>query len=305
MRQIGTLANESEVQRLTDYLLTQGIRIEVERGDEGFGIWAIDEDRVPAAREEFNHFRQYPDDPRYAEAQRQAANIRDDLIRKEREGRRNVIDVRRQWTRPRMKPVTFSLVVICCAVAVATRFHEDLDDDPLAQKLSIVSYRVEGNYIKWHGLTQPGSDVRHGEVWRLVTPIFLHIGPWHLLMNMLALQSLGTLIESRRGSWRVALMVLAIAVLSNVAQYAWGGPKFAGISGVVFGLFGYAWMKSEFDPDVGIVIPQSNVMLMLVFLMLCMTGMIGSIANAAHLVGLISGVVIGYWPVARRRIFGR
>lgn len=303
MRQIGTLANEREVQRLADYLLTQGIRINVEQGDEGFGIWAIDEDRVPAAREEFNRFRQNPDDPRYIEAQRQAATIRDELIRKEREGRRNVVDLRRQWSRPRMKPVTFSLLVICCAVAVATRFQKDLDDNPLAQKLSFASYQIEGNYIRYWGLKQPNSEIRHGEIWRLVTPIFLHIGPWHLLMNMLALQSLGTLIESRRGSWRVALMVIAIAVLSNLAQYAWGGPRFAGISGVVFGLFGYAWMKSEFDPEVGIVIPQSSVMMMLFFLMLCMTGMIGSIANAAHLVGLISGVVIGYWPVARRRMW--
>jgi GlpG protein len=127
----------------------------------------------------------------------------------------------------------------------------------------------------------------------------------HLVMNMLAMHSLGTALEIRMGSWRLGLMVLAIAIISNVAQYLYSGPTFGGMSGVAFGLFGYAWMKSEFDPEAGIFIPSRSVAMMLGWLVLCMTGLIGPIANAAHFAGLIVGILLGYGPVIRRRLLGR
>src|SRR5262245_44296777 len=97
MRQIGTLASEQEVRRLADYLLTLGIRSQVDHGDESFAVWAIDEDRVPQARVEFERFHREPDDARYTEATRAADRIRDELIRREKQSRRNVVDVRAQW----------------------------------------------------------------------------------------------------------------------------------------------------------------------------------------------------------------
>ena len=94
-------------------------------------------------------------------------------------------------------------------------------------------------------------------------------------------------------------------MLSNLIEYAVDGPQFGGMSGVAFGLFGYAWMKSEFDPDAGIVISQTSVAMMLGFFVLCMTGWIGNIANAAHFVGLIAGILLGYGPVITRRLLSR
>ncbi len=92
-----------------------------------------------------------------------------------------------------------------------------------------------------------------------------------------------------------------------VAQYVYSGTRVsAGISRVALsGLFGYVWMKSEFDRAAGIVIPRSSVTMMLVFVGLCMTGLIGPIANAAHISGLVMGMLLGYGPVAVRRILGR
>jgi GlpG protein len=212
-----------------------------------------------------------------------------------------VVDVRGQWTVPRAKPVTILLVLVSCVVAFANGFGEQ-GDDTVTQALLMASEDANGMY---HKVFRPGSDVLRGQIWRLITPIFLHFGPMHLIMNMLALHSLGTLIEMRRGSWRLALMVLAIALLSNLAQYAYKGPGFGGMSGVVFGLFGYAWMKSEFDPGAGMVISSTSVALMLGWLVLCMTGYLGPIANAAHFVGLIVGILLGYGPVVSRRFLGR
>ena len=305
MRQIGTLADGRQVQRLGDFLLTQGVRIQVEQSEAGFAIWAIDEDRVAQARDELNRFVQDPHDARYLAAEREAARLRDELIRKERARRGTVVDVRRQWGTPRSRPLTFLLIVICCAVGFATDFGVD-QAGTVWQKLVIASYiHQDGNTGRYHKVFVPGSEILRGQVWRLITPIFLHGSVAHLIMNMMAMQSLGTLIEIRRGTWRLAFLVVTTAIISNVTQYLFSGPSFCGISGVALGLFGYIWMKSEFDPSAGIAIPRSSVTFMFVFLAICMTGLIGQIANAAHFSGLFTGMLLGYAPVAIRRILGR
>jgi GlpG protein len=301
MRQIGTIPDEKQMQRLADYLLTQGIRVQAEHGEGGFAVWAIDEDRVSQARDELARFQQNPDDERYVAAAGEARRLRDQMIRTEKERQKNVVDFSRRWSVARGRPVTMLLIVLSCAAAFATGFGKE-HQNPIFQKLLIASYDVRDMY---HLVFHPGSDVFRGEVWRLITPIFVHFGPMHLLMNMLALHNLGTVIEMRRGSWRLAAMVVLIALISNLAQYLFKGPSFGGMSGVVFGLFGYAWMKSEFEPEAGMFIPQSSVALMLGWLVICTLGWLGPIANYAHFGGLIVGMLLGLGPGVRRRLFGR
>jgi GlpG protein len=302
MRQIGSVPSEEWLQRLADYLFTLGIRIQAEPASEGgFAVWAIDEDRVVQARDELSRFIENPDDERYRAAEREARRLRDDLIAREKARQKNIVDVRSQWRGPRTKPVTFGLIAASCVVALATGFGEE-SQNQITQKLLFASYNADGIY---HLAFRAGSEILHGEIWRLITPIFLHFGPMHLVMNMLATHSLGTVLEIRLGSWRLAAMVLAIGLISNVSQYLYSGPSFGGMSGVAFGLFGYAWMKSEFDPEAGLFIPPRSVVMMLGWLVLCMTGLIGPIANAAHFSGLIVGILLGYGPVVRRRILGR
>ncbi|HLJ12486.1 MAG TPA: rhomboid family intramembrane serine protease [Planctomycetaceae bacterium] len=301
MRQIGTIGNEADAQKLVDYLLTLDIRSQIEPVENAFAVWAIDEDQVARAREEVTHFLENPADPRYERAPRLAMQLRDELIRREKEKRKNIIDVRRRWNVPRARPLTFLLIAASCIVAVATGFGED-ERGVIWQKLVIDSYEVSGQSMLVHILF--AFDIRHGQIWRLITPIFLHIGPIHLVMNMFAVHGLGTLIESRRGPVRMALMVIVIAIVSNLAQYAWDGPRFAGMSGVAFGMFGYAWIKSEFDPDAGIAIQPSSVAMMLGWFVLCMTGLVGPIANMDHFVGLVAGILLGYGPVIKRRLRG-
>jgi GlpG protein len=120
---------------------------------------------------------------------------------------------------------------------------------------------------------------------------------------MIWLLVLGSQIEARRRTWRFALLVLVIAVASNLGQY-WVThyPMFGGMSGVVYGLFGYVWMKSRFDAASGFFIDNQTVTLMIVWFLVCLTGLVGPIANVAHGVGLAMGVAIGYAPVLLRKI---
>jgi GlpG protein len=114
----------------------------------------------------------------------------------------------------------------------------------------------------------------------------------------------GSQIETRLGSWRMALLVLAVALVSNVGQAYFSGPWFGGMSGVVYGLFGYAWFKSRLQPELGIFVHPNTVTLLLLWLVLCMTGLMGNVANWAHGLGLATGVVIAYAPIWYRRLRG-
>src|SRR5215471_15518147 len=94
---------------------------------------------------------------------------------------------------------------------------------------------------------------------RLFTPALMHVNPIHILFNMMWLRYLGTLIEVRRGTPRLAILFLVTAAVSNYGQYLWMervgdvGP-FLGMSGVIYALFGYVWMKGIYQPEQGMAV---------------------------------------------------
>ena len=116
---------------------------------------------------------------------------------------------------------------------------------------------------------------------------------------MLNLIGLGNILERRLNSWKYLLLVAALAVFSNLAQYfIYGSFGFGGMSGVVYGLIGYIWLRGRFDRTFGLAIPQQMVGLALIWFVVCFTGFLGPIANAAHGAGLVLGA---FWGVADGR----
>ena len=81
--------------------------------------------------------------------------------------------------------------------------------------------------------------VGQGDWWRLVTAAFLHYGPFHLLLNMLALYWFGSLLEQRIGSGRYLLIYL-VSGLAGSAGALVLSPTTAtvGASGAIFGILG-------------------------------------------------------------------
>ena len=95
------------------------------------------------------------------------------------------------------------------------------------------------------------------------------------------------------------LLVLVIAMVSNISQYYATGPSlFGGMSGVVFGLLGFSWVAPLLQPTWRIQPPAAVMIFMVGWLLLCLFGIVevlgfGAIANGAHLGGLISGALLG------------
>ena len=163
------------------------------------------------------------------------------------------------------------------------------------QRLHMTEY-WDGTWVR----TLP--EVRHGEVWRLLTPIFIHYGILHLVFNMLWLRDLGSMIEGRQSSIHLLLLVLCIGVGSNLGENFLGrSPAFGGMSGVVYGLLGYIWVRGKCDPASGLYLHPTTVLMMIVWFFACLLGLVGNIANAAHGVGLVMGMAWGYLSSLRHR----
>lgn len=138
-----------------------------------------------------------------------------------------------------------------------------------------------------------------GQWWRLITPVFLHFGVLHIVFNALWVWEFGRRIEGFLGHWVMLGLALLIGMGSNLAQYYWQGPSlFGGLSGLLYGLLGFliVWQKRR---TVAEPLPNSVAVFMLVWLVLCMSGAVnffvdGSIANAAHVSGLLIGVGLAF-----------
>jgi len=146
---------------------------------------------------------------------------------------------------------------------------------------------------------QPVFGVSEGEYWRFVTPVFLHFGWLHIAFNSLWCWELGGRIERALGSVNLAGLFLATAVFSNTVQHFVSGPAlFGGLSGVVYGFLGFAWVAGRLNRRWRVLAPSPGIMLFMVgWLVVCLSGVFEvlgfSIANGAHLGGLLAGSFLG------------
>ncbi|QTD35618.1 rhomboid family intramembrane serine protease [Pseudomonas fluorescens] len=162
--------------------------------------------------------------------------------------------------------------------------------------LTFLDFRVVGDYIHF---TPLADSLAAGQWWRLFTPMLIHFGILHLAMNGMWYWELGRRIESRQGSVNLIGLTLLFGLVSNYAQFAWGGPGlFGGLSGVLYGLLGHCWIFQLLAPNPAYRLPRGVLVMMLVWLLVCMSGLIsmigfGEIANAAHVGGLLIGCFTG------------
>ena len=144
------------------------------------------------------------------------------------------------------------------------------------------------------------AAVAQGDVWRLITSVFLHSGLIHLSFNMVALYFLGTFAESAFGRWRFfALYVLSglsggLAFLYYQAYLGDFTQPAVGASGAIFGLLGsilgYSLRRGTFSWQN----PLIRQLLILLALNVYLGLSISNISNTAHMGGLAGGFAFGY-----------
>ncbi|MET0356317.1 MAG: rhomboid family intramembrane serine protease [Cellvibrio sp.] len=149
------------------------------------------------------------------------------------------------------------------------------------------------------------KTLQSGEIWRFITPAFLHFGILHFVFNSLWMWDLGRRLESLMGKSTYLLFFVVTAVISNAAQYMWEpNTNFGGMSGVVYALVGFIIVSQKLSPNKLTAVPAGVLGFMLFWLVLCMTGAIdyfvgGGVANAAHVGGLLAGSAFAWLTVKK------
>ncbi len=305
MRSLGTVPNGQLANGFAAYVTAQGCDVSVDHEQIGtdtegtWRLWVHDEDQVHRLKTDLAEFVQNPQ----AEKFRVTDKLRTATAAKQQSAspgrsRKSSTEIRMadrwQLKAPVPPVITVLLIAGCVLVAIMTNLGQEAPTKLSRAFISAPTSQFSPQERWSNGL----PEVRQGEIWRLVTPILIHFGPAHLIFNLMWLHRLGSMIEGFRGYRFMLLFVLACAVLSNVGQYFWNGPGFGGMSGVGYGLFGYAWIRGTLVTAQPIRVDGMTTFLFLVWFFACLSGAVGPIANVAHAVGLLTGMAAaGIVPV--------
>lgn len=201
---------------------------------------------------------------------------------------------------PRHSPLVFGVIVVAALAAWLTGLGENVLSllfmyvDPQAHDWSTFGNRVEA-------LT---ASLASGQVWRLVSPDFLHFSLMHIVFNSVMLWFLASQVEWMDGRGRFVALFLATSLASNTLQYLVSGPLFGGLSGVVYGVLGYCWLSQQRQPR--FQFPPALVTFALVWMIIGFTPLpvwlgIGRMANEAHLGGFLGGLLMALLMPPPRR----
>ena len=127
-----------------------------------------------------------------------------------------------------------------------------------------------------------------------LTPAIMHFSAIHIIFNLMWWMYLGDKVTKELGNGYLVVIFLITALVSNWAQFILVAANFGGLSGVVYGLLGFCWLYGIFKPESNLAISTSVVGFMLVWLVLGFADVLFmSMANWAHLGGLVSGAMLG------------
>ena len=185
-------------------------------------------------------------------------------------------------------PVTLSLILVCCVLALIAPLQE------MSDLTRLFLYPDFAYGTRTINLTAVLERFSFQQFLNMISPMLLHAGLLHLSFNMLWLWEFGRRIEAKQASWAMLPLIVTLALVSNTAQYLFSASiYFGGMSGVVYGLFAYIWMWQLFDPAKGIKLPVNLVIFMLLALFILTMLGLESIADTAHVTGLLCGVLYG------------
>ncbi|QUG73990.1 rhomboid family intramembrane serine protease GlpG [Erwinia sp. E602] len=252
-------------QAFVDYMATRGITLRIEH-DGDYQLWLDDESQVGVVENELNQFIRDPNHPRYQAASWQSGTTDS--------------GIRYQHTpllagmRERAGPLTLGVAAACVLVFILMQLFGD------------------GTVMDLLSWPQPDQRL---ELWRWFSHALLHFSLLHILFNLLWWWYLGGMVEKRLGSGKLFVIMLISALLSGWMQAKFSGVLFGGLSGVVYALMGYTWLRGERDPHSGVFLQRGMMAFAVLWLLVGWFGWFGlSIANAAHVTGLLVGVAMAF-----------
>ena len=276
MHRLAGLNNPRQAQAFIDYMASRGISLVMAPEPEGlFALWLEDGQHLVEAEAELNQFLSNPSDRKYQAASWEVAETRTAKFNYRSPSLLGLV---------RAQAGPFTLLVMAVSIVI---------------------------YLLWLlGMQQPVFSLMHfplmdgdeWQLWRFFSHALIHFSTLHVVFNCLWWWILGGQLERHSGSAKLLQVFLIAALVSGFAQFWFHGPNFGGLSGVVYALLGYIWWMGWLAPNRGLSIPKPYVVFMLVWLVLGFADVLGmSVANMAHLFGLLSGCALGWVDAKLRR----
>ena len=266
MLMITSFTNPRVAQAFVDYMATQGIVLTIQQHSQT-DVWLADESQAAQVQNELARFLENPADPRYLAASWQSGHTNSGL------------HYQRFPFLATLKnnagPLTWGILCACILVFIV---------------MSVAGDQAVMIWLAW-----PYDASQRFELWRYFTHAFMHFSLMHILFNLLWWWYLGGMIEKRVGSGKLLVITVISALLSGFIQHKFSGPWFGGLSGVVYALMGYAWLRGEREPQSGIYLQRGLIIFSLLWLIVGWLDLFGmSIANGAHVTGLAVGLAMAF-----------
>ncbi|MDC9821504.1 rhomboid family intramembrane serine protease GlpG [Pectobacterium polonicum] len=261
------LSNPRLAQAFVDYMRTQQIHLEMRPQGHEAELWLDDETQLRSVQEALEIFLRDPTNPRYLAASWQTGSM-DSGIQYQRYSFL-------QTLKQKAGPLTLSVMVVTIAVFIL---------------MQISGYE---SVMAWLAFPAEGQQA---QLWRWFSHALLHFSLLHILFNLMWWWYLGGPVEKVLGTGKLLVITLVSALVSGWAQSWFSGTYFGGLSGVVYALMGYVWLRGEREPDGYLAMPRSLMAFALLWLVAGYFDILGmSIANAAHVAGLIVGLLMAFW----------
>lgn len=271
MIQLTQFNNPRMAQAFVDYMATRGVTLHIKKEDQLI-LLLEDETKQQMVENELEQFVRDPFHPRYQAASWQSGTT-DSGLHYQRDSLLTNL-------RQRAGPLTMLLAIACIAVYIL---------------MQIVGDGIMLAWLAWRLDVSPFF-----QPWRWFSHILLHFSLLHLVFNLLWWWYIGGAVEKRLGSGKLFVITLISALLSGWMQAKFSGPWFGGLSGVVYALMGYAWLRGERDPESGIFLERGLMAFAILWLVIGYFGAFGlPIANAAHAAGLAVGLAMAFVDTRR------
>jgi len=297
LRKVGSLEDVQKAETFRWYLISQDIETKInEIGEHSTEIWVFRDEDWKKARDFFEQFKNAVDISTFQKA---AEGVQKTQPVEAKKAEAPLVRSQNLHSTGTFALIAFSVLFFILHFVDKQHWlmrQLMISSDLFANSMGIKSFR----------------EIFSGQVWRLFTPIFIHTDFFHILFNMIWLYQFGRLVEESIGTLKFTLLILFIAACSNLAFYLVSGPRFGGMSGVVYGLFAFMWACDRYSIVSPYRLDPNLAKFFGGFYVVCwVLSAVGfPVANTVHGVGafcgLIAGVLVsGYLKRARKSHFDK
>ncbi|MBD2800134.1 rhomboid family intramembrane serine protease GlpG [Xenorhabdus sp. M] len=270
MINVTSISNPRLAQAFIDYMATQGVHLVMRPTGEPsvVEIWLEDDNQLTQVEQELQHFVRDPLNARYQAASWQTG--KSDSPFKYR--------THLDWNalKTQSGPMTITVLALCILVYLG---------------MNIIGGEQIMLWLAWPNSTQ------YLELWRWVSYALMHFSLTHILFNLVLWWYLGSQVERNINTGKLFEITIVSAFFSGWAQSLYSASHFGGLSGVIYALLGYVWLTGEISSHRGISAPRGLIVITAILLFFSSP----SHGSAAHISGLIIGLLMGLWDNLRKQ----